>query len=381
MKRVNHRYQGGLWAALFLILLLPLLFIKSGIGHPLFNLPVRRLSGSLPRARLVWEYYGKDNHIPCWLGGKLVTQQQITADASGTLVAVDADGTTLWKEEITDPFTAASDGRQLILAPKNGQVMKVVPDRGVLWSEATGWETQFLVLSAEGMIALAQGPIVEEQANLLERVRFYSDEGEFLVEHAFRNNSIIRMAFKPARLAVSSINLAGEMPQGQVFDLAPDSTDCKLLWKDREIVHALAVGNSKMAAAAEDKIFLVDQSGKSHIIKLGQRVADLAWAGDEKLAVAKGGDLPSAAGQVVLISTDGEQKWQQRLKGACRFLVAREDEILAADANIVYSYSIRGDLNWCYESPAIIKGLYPQVKDPKVVVASGENHLQLIEPP
>ncbi|HHT69943.1 MAG TPA: hypothetical protein GX016_00005, partial [Firmicutes bacterium] len=55
--------------------------------------------------------------------------------------------------------------------------------------------------------------------------------------------------------------------------------------------------------------------------------------------------------------------------------------VLVADPNIVYSFSVDGDLNWCYESPAAIKGLYPLADEKEVVVTTYGNHLLLLEPP
>lgn len=381
-KVQDHRYQGGLWAALFLILLLPFLFIRSGVGHPTLSLPVWGLKASLPRARLVWEYYGQADHIPCWLGGELIQQQLITEAAPGMLAAVAADGAVLWTEEAPGPFKVLSDGRQLLLAADSGQVTKFISEQGVLWSEATGWDVQALALAPDGKLALAQGPVLEEQSNLLERVRLYSPDGDLLAEHIFRNNSVIRLAAASKdNWVVSTVTLTAETPQGQLARLTTEPGSTRLLWQSADIIHALAVGTRGLAAAAGDKVYVAPWDSEPYTIQPKHPAADLAWTPGEALAVIQAGDSPLAPARLILMTTGGERIWQRRLKGSCRALVVRGDEVLVADPNIVYSFSVDGDLNWCYESPAAIKGLYPLADEKEVVVTTYGNHLLLLEPP
>ena len=379
-KIMDQRYRGGFWAALFLILLLPLLFVGSGRNFPGLGLPVRGLRGSVPKARLVWEFYGGKDQIPVWLGGPLAKQQPVTEDSPGVLVAVAADGNGLWSEKMSTPFTAISDGEQLIVASKTGQLTKFIPTQGALWSVNSDWETQTLVLALDGQIVVAQGPILEGQSNLLERVCIYDANGNLVAEHVFRNNSVIDLDISADNVFVSTINLAQDVPSRQLFSLAVESAATQLLWQNEEIIFTMAAGSGGIAAAAGDIIYLSPAEGEDSTIKMDYPVTQLAWAPGGMLTAIEVGTKPTAA-TLLLMESNGKRCWQQSLKGDFRALVVRGDEIIAADSHVVYCYSGQGNLKWCYQSPAAIKGLHPLAAGKRVVVTTMGNHLLLLEPP
>lgn len=377
----DQRYQGGLWAALFLILLLPFLFLRSGMGSTALTLPVLGLKASIPRAQPVWEYYGQADRIPCWLGGKLTKQQLISEDNPSVLVALDAAGAVLWEEENDAKFKAVSDGENMVLATDSGQVTVFASEQGVRWSEATGWAVQALALATEGEVAIAQGPVLEGPSNLLERVRLYSSQGELLHEHLLRNNSVILLLPTQEAWVLSSVTLAEDQPRGQLIGLTAELTEATTLWHSREIIHALAVGDRGIAAAAGNNISIFPFDDEDYRIELKDPVSDLAWTPGGELAVIQAGDSPLAPAKLTLLSAGGEKIWQRRLKSSARALAVRHEEVLAADQNIVYSFSLSGDTNWCYESPTPVRGLYPLAEKKEVVVTTMGNHLLLLEPP
>lgn len=377
----EQRYQGGLWVALFLILLLPFFFLRTGSGYLTPAMPVLGLKASLPRAQLAWEYYGQAGHVPCWAGGGLVKKQLIMGDAPAVLVALAADGAVLWQEETFAPFKAISNGRQILLAADNGQVSEFSCEQGLLWSEATGWVTQALTLASEGEVAVAQGPVLENESNLLERVRLYSAQGELLAEHRLRNSSALCIVDTPGAWLVSSVILAQDQPRGQLLRLTASQTETQTLWHSEDMIHALVAGNQGVATAAGNKVHIVPLEGTAYDIQLKNTVLDLAWGPDEFLAVIQAGDSPLAPGYVALLTGSGDIIWQRRLRGPCRALAVRGDEVLTADNSTVYAYSIKGDINWCYESKAPLQGIYPLADKKEVVVTTVGKHLLLLEPP
>lgn len=377
----DHRYQGGLWAALFLILLLPVLFWGSGDEYPRLALPVLGLKAAWPRAQARWQYYGQAGEVPCWLGGPLTEDQALTSPTPGKIAAIGSDGSILWIEESLAPFKALSNGHKLLVATDRGQVSSFQGERGVLWSESTNWPAQALALGAEGEAAVAQGPMLEGQANLLERVRLYKAGGELQLEQLLRNSSALTLVPSGADWLLSTVMLSQDQPQGQLLKLMPGQSEVKALWRSPDIIQALTVGPEGTAVAAGNRLHLIAPSGEAHDIQLKNPVPDLAWTKEGTLAVVEAGDSSLAAAHITLITTRGDQIWRRRLKGPCRSLAVRDEEILVADQNIVYSFSLKGDINWCYESSAPLQGLFPLAEKKEVVVTTVGNHLILLEPP
>jgi hypothetical protein len=377
----DQRYQGGLWAALFLILVLPVLFWGSAGGSPRLSLPVIGLKTAWPRAEEVWQYFGQAGEIPCWLGGLLTENQLIAGDTPAKIVAIGSDGSILWTEESPVPFKAVSTGDRLLLATDQGQVSSFQADRGVVWSEATMWPIQALALDSKGQAAVAQGPMLEGQVNLLERVRLYNLAGELQSEQLLRNSSALNLVPDAGNWLLSIVLLSSDTPQGQILRLTPGGSEAKVLWRSPDIIQALAVGTEGIAAGAGNRVHIMDRRDQTHDILLKNSVPDVSWVTNNMLAIVEAGDLPQAAAHIALISTRGDKIWRRRLKGPCRSLAIRGEEILAADPNIVYSFSLQGDINWCYESPTLLEGIYPLAEKKEVVVTTAGNHLLLLEPP
>ncbi|MGI6129592.1 MAG: PQQ-binding-like beta-propeller repeat protein [bacterium] len=377
----DHRYQGGLWAALFIILLLPFLFLDAGSGNPRLARPVLGLRSTWPRAQEVWQYFGQAGELTCWLGGPLTKSQLLAGDDSDKVVAIASDGSVLWTEESSASFKAVSDGCQLLLATDKGQVSSFEAKQGIQWSESSKWPVQALAVGCEGRAAVAQGPMVEGDANLLERVRLYEAGGGLISEHLLRNSSALTLIPGTNGWFLSTVMLVQDQPQGQLLQLTPGKPEAKALWRSPDIIQAFAVGTHSIAAAVGNKVYIVSTSGEVSDFELKGQVPDVVWVDNETLAVVEAGDSPLAVAYITLASTGGNKLWRKGLKGPCRSLAVRDEEILVADPNIVYSFSLEGDVNWCYESSTPLQGIFPLADRKEVVVTTVGNHLILLEPP
>lgn len=377
----SERSNSGLWAALFIILLLPLLFLRQGGQSISLSAPHLGLPPSLPRARTVWDYQAGAREVPVWLGGALLGQQAAEGAAPAVLVAVSAQGEVLWREEVSQGFTAVTNGREVLVADQGGRLLLLNARGAPVWAQPSACPAQVLALSPRGHAAAAEGPLAEAPGNLLERVRFYDRSGTALGEYPLRNSSALALLPSADGWLLSTVALGSRETESTLAALNEDGTRFRTFGRSADLIQAVASGPEGVAAAGGRRVQIFLRTGEAKELSFTNPVSHLAWAADGRLLVVEGGGSGAAPARLSLLGPDTRRVWQRRLRGPCRGLYSRTGLILVADTSLVYALTPEGDLKWCYEAPATVKTLAPLAESAGLVVELERGRLQLVEPP
>ena len=377
----SERHVSGLWAALFIILLLPFLFLRQGGESLLLNAPALGLPASLPRADVVWEYQGGPQEAPLWLGGPLLGCQIVLRESAGTLVAVSVEGSALWREEAGAGPPAVTGGREVLFAAPGGGVVKRGGKNGVSWADHSDWPVQLLTLAPDGRAAVVEGPLAEGSANLMERVRLYAPDGSMLGEYVLRNASALKIEPAGEGWFLSTIGLSSTPRGARLLALTREGRSARTLWEQEEVIQAVAHHPAGMAAASGRRLKFFPQVGTGWEVELANPVSHLAFTADGCLLAVEAGGSGAAPARLTLLTSQGKKAWQRRLRGPCRGLFSRGGTVLVADTRLVYALDGEGRLQWCYEAPAPIAGFAPLAAGDEVVVATEGQRLILITPP
>jgi len=376
----SERHVGGLWAALFIILLLPLLFLRQGGESLSLRAPALGLPASLPRAGVIWEYQAGPEEVPLWLGGPLLSSQAVLRESAGALVAISVEGSVLWREEAGKGPAAVTSGREVLFAGPGGDVVKRGRDRAS-WTAHSNWPPQLLSLAPDGRAAVVEGPVAEESANLMERIRFYAPDGSILGEHVLGNASALKIEAAGEGWFLSTIGLGSTPRSARLFVLTRDGQSARALWEQEEVIQAVAYHPTGTAAASGRRLKFFPQAGTGWEVELANPVSHLAFTADGQLLAVEAGSSGAAPARLTLFTSQGKRPWQRRLNGPCRGLFSRGDAVLVADERAVYGLDSAGRLTWVYESPDPVAGFAPLAGREEVVVLTQGNRLILVAPP
>lgn len=375
----SERHVGGLWAALFIILLLPFLFLRQGGESLSLRAPALGLPSPLPRARVIWEYQAGPEEVPLWLGGPLLGCQPVLRQSAKALVAVSLEGGRLWREQAGKSL-AATNGREMLFVAPGGELVKKGED-GVFWATHSDWPVQLLTLARDGRAAVVEGPVVEGSTNLMERIRLYAPDGSVLGEHVLKNASALKIEPAAEGWFLSAIGL-GSTPHGaRLLVLTRDGQNARTLWEQEEVIQAVAYHPAGTAAASGRRLKFFPSAGTGWELELTNPISHLAFTADGQLLAVEAGSSGAAPARLTLFTSQGKRAWQRRLRGPCRGLFSRGDTVLVADQRVVYGLDAAGHLEWGYEAPDPIAGLSPLAAQDEVVVVTEGNRLILVAPP
>lgn len=382
MKRLaSDRHKSGLWAALFIILLLPFLFLRQGGGSLSLLAPALNLSSAVPRATVLWDYQGGRDEVPLWLGGPLLGAVSKDAGNAATLVALGLDGGVLFREEFAGGFQVVTNGQAALLRAESGRVTLLGKSGAPLWADPSDWPVQTLALAPDGRAAVVQGPLTEGAGNLIERVRFYHKDGRVAGEYLLRNASALKVIPSEEDWLLSIVGLGTGVTKARLIRFTASTARAEELWRAPELIRTLAVSASAVAAASGQTVRLLWADGRSRDIEFVNPVSHLFWTAAGQLVMAESGASSAAPGRVTLLVPTGKKLWQRRLRGPCRGLLVRADEVLVADTHQVYALDLAGRLKWCYQSSLPLESLAPLAGRNEVILHAEGDRLLLIQPP
>jgi hypothetical protein len=371
--------KSGLWAALFIILLLPFLFLRQGAGSLSLAAPRLGLPASIPRANVLWDFQGSETELPVWLGGPLLGSQYLAAMSPTTLVALDQEGKPLWREEVPSGFKVQNNGKELLLALSSGQIT-LFDAAGVVWGRPSVWPAEALALASDGRAAVVRGPVLEGTGSLIEEVSFFTPSGAVIGEQVLRNTSSLKLTPAASGWLIATVGLGSRDTKARLSLLTDKGERAREIWSSPELIQTFSAQGEWIAAAGGSLVHLSLSEGESHDLELTNPASHLAWTQDGNLLVAESGGTASAPSRVTLLAPTGKKLWQRRLRGPCRGLFIREDTVLVADNEFVYALGRNGKPVWCYEAPINIEHLLPLAVGDQVLLQLDSNRLLLLVP-